>query len=429
MLDAVTLSVLPNGCRVATSVIPHIESVSVGLWAAVGARHEAAAEAGHSHFLEHMLFKGTARRSARRIAQAIEGRGGYLNAFTQQENTCYYARVPAEWTALALDVLADMYLAPRLAAEDIERERAVILEELSLYRDQPDAHVFDMLAEALWNRHPLGRPILGTRAAVQSVTRASLESFRARHYHATGSLFVVAGPIEHERVLDWVRPHAEALARGTPLRCRSATATTRQRPLRTERREIEQAHLALGFRCFGRHDPRRHALRILNAILGENTSSRLYQTLRERHGLCYSVGSSVQLLNDTGALTVSVGVESEQVERALTLTLRELRRLKQRPVSRAEFNRARDYVLGQLRLGLETAESQMLWVGESLLGYGRCVHPDETIAGSLATGPSDVQALANSLLEPGRASLALITPRSARCVEARFPERIATLTA
>lgn len=429
MLDDVAITTLPNGTRVITSAMPHVESVSVGIWTAVGGRHERAAESGLSHFLEHMVFKGTARRSARQISQAVEGRGGYLNAFTQQENTCYYARVPAEALGLALDVLADMATAPRLAPDDVERERTVILEELAMYRDQPDAHVFDLASDALWSRHPLGRPLIGTKATLTAVTRESLDAFRSRHYTAGATVFAAAGKLDHDAFVAKVRAYAEQLPALPPPRFRSATAATPQRPLVSELREIEQVHLVAAFRAFGRHDPRRHALRLLNVVLGENMSSRLFQSLRERRGLAYSIASSLQLHADTGALLVGAGFESARATKAAALCVDELRRLCDRPVGRAEFERARDYVLGQLRLGLETPESQMTWLGETLLGYGRFVHPDETEAGCRAATPHDVQSLAQGLFGEGRATVAAIVPKGLAGTPERCHATFAALVA
>lgn len=427
MLDDVATTTLPNGCRVITSTVPQVESVSIGLWAGVGGRHEGAAESGHSHFLEHMVFKGSAHRSAKQISQAVEGRGGYLNAFTQQESTCYYARVPAEATDLALDVLADMAIAPRLDREDVDRERTVILEELAMYRDQPDAHVFDLASEALWAHHPLGRPLVGTRATLAAVTRESLDAFRRRHYTARATVFAAAGKIDHGTFVDRVRPYAERLPVGRIPRYRAATDTTPQLPAAFDAREIEQVHLVVGFRGFGRHDPRRHALRLLNVVLGENMSSRLFQVLREKHGMAYSIASSTQLHADSGALLIGAGLEPARALKAASLCADELRRLCDKPVGRAEFNRARDYVLGQLRLGLETPESHMMWCGETLMGYDQFVHPDETVAGCLAATPADLHALAQSLFRTDRTTVAVITPKDGTHSADRYHTAFAAL--
>lgn len=427
MFNDVRVTTLPNGCRVATSAMPQVESVAIGVWAGVGGRHERVAESGHSHFLEHMLFKGTARRSAKKISQEIEGRGGYLNAFTQQESTCYYARVPAEWTALALDVLSDMVLEPKLASEDVDRERTVILEEIAMYRDQPDAHVFDLAAEALWSRHALGRSLTGTPETLARVSPSSLDAFRRRHYTARGTLFVAAGRIDHGAFVERVGRYAEQLPGGRAPRCAPVTETTPQQPWVHEAREIEQAHLVVGFRGFGRHDPRRHALRLLNVVLGENMSSRLFQVLRERHGLAYSIASSIQLHADSGTLLVGAGLDAAKGPKAAALCVAELRRLGETPVGRAEFTRARDYVIGQLRLGLETPESHMNWLGETLTGYGQFIHPDETIAGCMAVTPDEVRALARELFRAQVASVAVILPKDAAGSAACYRDAVAAL--
>jgi predicted Zn-dependent peptidase len=410
MLDHVRLTTLPNGAQVITSTQPDAESVAVGFWVAVGGRHEEAAVAGASHFIEHMLFKGTRRRTARQISQAIEGRGGYLNAYTQEDATCYYARLPHERLAEAFDVLVDMYREPRLAPAEIDRERGVIIEEMRMCHDQPQHVVQEQLMDGLWFRHPLGRPLVGSEKTLRGMTRADLDAFRRNHYTPCNTIFAIAGRLDHDAAVTLVRDAVGRLAAGRRRRFRTADRRVRQESFRLARRDIEQVHAAIGFRGFGRHDRRRFALRVLNSILGENMSSRLFQIVREKHGLAYAVQSSFQLFDETGALVVSAGLDRARAADALRLIAREVARLRSQPVGAGELRRARDYLQGQFRLGLEGTGSQMQWVGESLLHYGRYVKPAEVLQQLLAVTADDIRCVCAELCTPRRLTLSLVVP-------------------
>lgn len=409
-MDKVRATRLDNGVRVVTSAVDGVESVSLGVWAGIGARYETDRLAGISHFIEHLLFKGTGRRSAREITRAIEGRGGYLNAFTQEESTCYYSRVAFNHAWRALDVLIDMYLHPALASGDIDRERGVIVEEIMMYRDQPQHAVQDKLGGALWCGHPLGRPIIGGPESLRNMRRAEIVDFKRRMYVPGNTVVSGAGRIDHADCVARVR---EALSPMRPLRrprFRAFADSVRQQAVAWEARDIEQAHLAMGFRCFGRLDDRRYALRILNAVLGENMSSRLFQVVRERHGLAYSIHSSAHLFQDSGALVISAGLDRARLRKALRLIVREARSMKERRVGQKELRRAKDYVVGQMRLSLESTSSQMLWLGDNLLTHGRFVPPEESIDRLQAVTAEDVCRVAAGVLRRRRTSLALIAP-------------------
>lgn len=403
-------TVLPGGVRVVSAPMPGIEGVAMSVWAGVGGRHEPARLCGISHFVEHLLFKGTARLSAREISEAIEGRGGYLNAFTQEEETCYYARVPAEHAREAFGILADMYLNSRFDARDIETERGVILDEIQSYRDQPQHVVEDLLGDLVWPGHALGRPLVGRAETVRRLTRGDLRAFKAARYGAQATVFAFSGPVPHAEWVDWTaRAVGKRLGPGR-VPCRPVTARVGQVHAGGRVRDTEQLHVALGFRVFGRHDRRRHALRILNVILGENMSSRLFQHLRERHGLAYSINSSLTQYTDSGILAVSADLDPAKSGRAFRVLAHELRRIRARAPSARELERARDYVTGQLRLGLESSSRRMMWCGESELGYGRLVDPAEEVAALQAVGPEDVLRVARLCLCPAHASLAAVGP-------------------
>ena len=376
-----------------------MESVAVGLWAAVGSRYESARLNGAAHFLEHMLFKGTARRSARAISRAVEGLGGYLNAFTSEDHTCYYAKAGAEHLEALGDVLTDMYQHSRLPAAEVERERGVIREEILMVADQPAQLIEDLLAAAVWPDHPLGRPLSGTLESVAALERERLVDFWRGGYHARTTVLAVAGRVEHPRVVRTLAPLLESMpASRTPRFTRWADGKAENGALhvRIERRDSEQTQLALGFPAPGRQDPQRFAVRVLSAILGENMGSRLFQALRERRGLCYSIHTATDVLAETGLFSISAGLDAENLRPALRLIRREMDALCAQPVRPRELRQAQDYLVGQHRLGLESTTNQMTWLGESLLGHGRIVEPDEARRALESVTAAEVQTAARA---------------------------------
>jgi predicted Zn-dependent peptidase len=427
MLDKVQVTVLPNGAQVVTAPQPDAESVALGYWVGVGARHESARNSGICHFIEHMLFKGTRRRTARDISQAIEGRGGYFNAYTQEDSTCYYARLPHEKLSEAFDVLVDMYLEPKFDKSDIERERGVIVEELRMYHDQPQYVVQEKLTEALWPGHALGRPIGGFERTLKSMDSKVLGDFHKRHYQPGATVFAFAGRLEHARAVELVESYTGKIRLGHPRAFEPVNRSVRPEPMRLERREIEQVHAAIGFRCFGRHDNRRFAMRLLNSILGENMSSRLFQIVREKHGLAYAVQSSYQLFDETGAFTISAGLDRARAPKALDLISRELARIRTQPVNRAELGRAREYLQGQFRLGLEGTSSQMQWIGETLTHYGHFVSPDEALANLMAVTADDLQDVASELFAPKNMTLSLVVPSKDPATESAWLKNLSAI--
>ncbi len=423
----VSVTRLPNGLRVLTSAEPRVESVAMGLWVGTGGRYESRAQSGYSHFIEHLVFKGTPRRSARKISQEIEGRGGYFNAFTQEESTCFYARMTSEHMARGVDILADMYLNPLFAPDDIDRERGVILEEILMYQDQPQQQVQDMLGELLWVNHPLGRPLTGTPDNIRTASRDDIVAFKEARYVPGNTVLTLAGKVDHDKAVEVVTDlMGTQPARRRP-RSRTVTARTGQRPARSQTKHIEQAHLALGFRVFGRHDERRYATKILSVILGENMSSRLFQRIRETHGLAYSVHSSVHLFRDTGAFVISAGLDRRRPQKALSLVVKELQKLRAKPVSAAELRRAKDYATGQMRIGMESPTGQMMWLGENLLNYDRVFQPEQVLAALEAVTAQDIQALARDIFVAERASLASVLPEGEEALAESFDARVAGL--
>ncbi len=387
-----------------------MESVAVGVWIGIGGRYEAKRLSGISHFIEHLLFKGTNRRTAKQITQAVEGVGGYLNAFTGEETTCFYAKASHRHLDTLLDVLADMYLHPRFAAADIDRERGVIKEELLMYRDQPDHYVHELLVETLWPDHPLGRSLTGTAQTLDGINRTGLVGFKRGHYLPVNTVVAVAGHGRHDDIVTRVERAFRLTRTGRIPKFELARNAPRSPRLRWLSKPVEQSHLAIGIRGYSRHDPRRYAMKLASVILGENMSSRLFQTIRERHGLAYSIQSATSFFADTGAFVVSAGLDNRRVPRALGLIMRELKTISRRPPTPGEVRRAKDYAIGQMRLGLESSSNQMMWMGEHLLAYGFIPNPEVTERKLEAVRPEAIQAVAADLFRDNRVCAAMITP-------------------
>ena len=413
------ISRLKNGVVVATAEMPHMASTSLGVWVGVGGRYEPAPVNGVCHFIEHMLFKGTQKRTAREISAAVEGIGGYVNAFTGEESTCFYARASHAQFAHVLDVIMDMFLNSRFTPEDIDKERGVIKEEIAMYLDQPHQHVQELLNETMWPSHPLGRPLTGTAQTLDAFTRKSLIEYQQANYNARTTLITAAGNVRHRDVVRTASRFARNFLEGKrPTFLPADTPQDRPR-IKLFTKATAQMQVAMGFRLCSRHDDRRFALRVLNAILGDNMSSRLFQSLREEHGLAYSVHSSVHFLEDTGALTISAGLDNDNLSKALDLIRHELRRCTSTLPTVKELRQARDYLIGQLDLTLENTENHMMWLGDHLLGYGK-VHSRDDIAKRVsAVTAAQVRAVGREFLKPERLSVAMVSPLKDERVVAR----------
>jgi predicted Zn-dependent peptidase len=404
------LTKLPNGVRIASVEMPYMRSVSIGVWAGIGGRHESAEQSGISHFMEHLLFKGTKRRTAKKITESVEGLGGYLNAFTTEDHTCYYAKAGAPHLPELCDVLGDMYLESKFCPTEIEREREVIREEILMYRDHPGQHAQELLTATMWPEHPLGRPLTGTVETIGRLRQPDFLGFRDRHYTGNTTIITVAGPVYHERVVELLSPMFGRLPRGRTPRFVRSRPKDGPAKVALYTQETEQTHLAMGFHAFGRSDERRFALKLLSVILGENMSSRLFQKLRERHGFCYNVQTSMVTLADTGSIHVYAGLDVENLERAVKMILRELENICQKAPSKAELKKAQDYTIGQTFMGLESTSNQIMWMGESLLGYGKVLDPAEIERKILAVTPQDVQRVACHCLNRVRLGVAVVGP-------------------
>ncbi len=387
---------LDNGVRVAAFRMPHMHSVCIGLWSGVGSRHETVSLNGISHFLEHLLFRGTPQRSARRIVHEIESRGGIINAFTSEDHTCYYVKVEASQAPVAIEVLADMYCNASLRLSDTEQERAIILEEIRGYRDNHAARVEELLDDALWPGHILGMPVTGSEESLGRITNRQLQSHHHRYYKGNHTVVAVAGNYTG-KVLSGVNERLASLGRGQPIEGGKHVPRSR-RLFRVECSDTEQCHVELGFRTFGRHQRDRYALRLISVLLGENMSSNLFQKLREKHALCYHLQSDLNLLEDTGALTLQLALDAGNLPRALRMIRQECEQLKRSGVSQTRLNAARRYVLGQLRMARDSVTQRMLLAGESLLGYGRVITDREIEDAYQKINTSDIKKVAEKVL-------------------------------
>lgn len=400
---------LPNGLRVVTERIPSVRSVAVGAWVQAGSRDEAAEEAGITHFIEHMVFKGTGRRRMHHIAQRMEAVGGYLNAFTSKEYTCYYARALDEHLKRALDTVLDLILDPTLPEREIEKEKEVVLEEMKMYEDAPEDHIFDRFEDLVYRGDPLARPVLGFPETVRSFTRSALEDYMHRNYAPSRLAIAVAGNIEHQRVVDLVAsmtngagPAGEAIARQPVARYQPGNLE--------ESRPTQQAHVVVGTRGLSLSDPRRSAANVLHTLLGGGMSSRLNQNIREKYGFCYNIYSFTNLLSDTGDVGVYMGTDASRVDRAQKLIRRELDKLATSPVSNRQLNQARKQLRGSLMLGLESMSNRMMRLGRVELVFGRYFSLDEITAAIEAVTAEDVRALAEELFNPRRLSTVVFLP-------------------
>jgi predicted Zn-dependent peptidase len=413
-------TVLPGGLRVVTETVPTVRSVTLGIWAHVGSRDETPALGGATHYLEHLLFKGTRRRSALDISSALDAVGGELNAFTAKEFTCYYAHVLDSDLPLAIDVLGDMLTSSVLAEEEIEAERGVVLEEIAMTEDDPGDCVHDLFARALLGDSPLGRPVLGTVETVNAFTRDRLARFYRKHYDPPHLVVAAAGNLDHDTVVRQVREafdRAGALQRAEgrePLHPRSGT-----RPLRTQGRvevsdrSTEQAHLVLGMPGYSRHDERRWALGVLSTALGGGMSSRLFQEIREKRGLAYSTYAYTSSFADCGAFGVYAGCRPGQLHDVLKICRDELDHTAQHGLSDDELKRAVGQLSGATVLGLEDTGALMHRLGKSELCWGEQMSVDEMLARISSVTPDDVREVARDILGR-RPSLAVIGPLTDR---------------
>ncbi len=405
------LTTLDNGLRILTVRMPHVQSVSLGFFLGVGSRYESEAVSGASHFIEHMLFKGTERRpTGREIAEAIEGKGGVFDASTGLETTLYWAKVATPHLPETLDVLGDMLLHARFDPREVERERAVISEEMSYALDMPDSLAQILVNELQWPDHPLGRDVAGTRESVANLSRGSLLAYMADHYRPGATILGLAGQVEHRRAVAWAELHLTEWEAGPAVLWEPAPPDHHGPCIHLEFKNTEQVQLNFSFAALSRSDPDRFVLRLLNVMLGEGMRSRLFQEVRERLGLAYSVGSYTSTFHDAGAIGVYAGVATDRVDDTIRAILCELDRLRQDPVPQDELEKAKEFVKGRLALSLEDSFTVAAWYTHQILLGPEVLSPDEVVARFEAIQGADIQCLAQTLFQTERLNLAMVGP-------------------
>ncbi len=406
--EPIQKSALANGIRVITMSMPHLRSVSMGIWVDAGARDETVEERGLSHFIEHMIFKGTQRRSSYQIAKEFDAVGGAANAFTSMENTCYYAKVMDNHLPIMVDILADIFLNSVFDQAEMERERPVIFQEISMLEDSPADLVHHLAGQSFWGDHPLGQPITGTRKKLAQFTSADLKRFFHKRYHPDRIIVSAAGRINHHAFLDLLYPEFDGLATTGDLPQRKKPANQFQ--IEIHPRDQEQVHLCLGIKGLAIADPDRYAISLLNTILGGNMSSRLFQEIREKLGLAYSIYSFVNAFEDAGMFGIYAAVAPEQAVTTVDRILAAIRKLTQAPVCEEELKSAKEYTKGALLLSAESNDNQMMRLAQQEISFGRHLPMQEIIAKIDAVSVQDLSALACRLFGDDRMALTALGP-------------------
>jgi predicted Zn-dependent peptidase len=399
---------LPNGLTLVTEEVPAVRSAAVGVWLTRGSRHETDAASGISHFIEHMVFKGTKTRSAERIAAEVDSIGGYMDAFTAKEYASFHLKVLDEHLPLAVEILGDIVLNPLFDPAEMAKEKKVIFEEINMVEDTPDDLVMELFAEAFWPGHPLGRPILGTKKTVGRFRREDLSSYFSRVYHPANILIAAAGHLEHASVAALVGRHFSGLhrerARGGA-RGRAPTVVTRT--VARSKKELEQVHVCLGAPAFPQAHPDRYAVYVLNTVLGGSMSSRLFQNVREKRGLVYSISSGVTAYSDAGLVSVYAGTSLDSLPEVIRLTLEEIRRLRGEPLGEEELRRAKDHIKGGLVLSLESTAARMNHLARQEIYFGRQFPLDQILGGIEEVTAADVQRVAAGIFD-GRVAASVL---------------------
>lgn len=400
-------TLLPNGMRIVSEHIPYVRSISLGVWFETGSRDELPEEQGLAHFIEHMLFKGTQRYSAREMAEVMDRCGGHLNAFTGKEHTCYFARVLDEDFPIAVDLLHQMLVHSLLDEQEITKEKGVVLEELNMAEDEPDEQVHDLLGEALWPNHPLGRNILGTKETILKFDRQAILKFMERNYTTDRLVIACAGSVDHERLVEEFARRFAALPQGKP-DSGSTPDAARGRVLVKER-DTEQVYLCLGVPALPRSDPRKPALYLLDGIIGGGVSSLLFQELREERGLVYNTYSYHAAYRDTGLFSIFAGFSRQHLDEVLTVIWEQLMTLAER-ITDESLERAKGQFVGNLMLSLESMSNRMTNLAKNEINYGRIVPVDELVAAIHKVTKAEVIELAEALFQPASLTLAAIGP-------------------
>ncbi|HTY10500.1 MAG TPA: pitrilysin family protein [Bacteroidota bacterium] len=402
-------TVLPNGIRIVSEEIPHVKSVSIGIWIDTGSQNETESTNGISHFLEHMVFKGTEHRSTQQIARSLESVGGYLNAFTTKEHTCYYARVLDEFTELAVDVLSDLVQFPLFPEKEIEKEKLVVLEELKNAEDDPDDLIHDYFETNIYSGHTLRFPVLGSAKNVSLFGRKDLIGYVRDRYTADNIVVAAAGNIPHEKFVELIEKYFRLHRKSSGRAVRSKLTRTKKQTQEFEK-PIQQAHVCTGTIGFSVHSKNRFPSLVMNTLLGDGMSSRLFQNIRERYGFAYTVYSFLNMLRDTGSFGVYLGTDKKHVQQSLDLVFAELHSLRTKPISKAELQRTKAQLKGSMLLGLESTSARMMRLGTGELYFGEFTDL-ETISKEIdSVNVGDVTDVAQLLLKEDSFSTIIFSP-------------------
>ncbi|MEE4351330.1 MAG: pitrilysin family protein [Desulfatiglans sp.] len=401
-------TVLENGVRIISEQMDHLKSISVGLWVDTGSRDEAGSENGISHFIEHMIFKGTRNRSSLQIAKELDAIGGMSNAFTGKDNTCFYARVLGKHFPLVSEILSDIFLNSLFDHEDLERERLVILQEVSMVEDTPDENIHVLFNRLFWPNHPIGMPILGTVETVSSITKGTIQKYIKDFYVPERIVIAAAGNVDHESIVSKFAPQFESLERGRNHYVRKAPESFADALF--HHKDLEQVHVCLGGDAPSQTSDKRFASAIFNTVLGGNMSSRLFQEIREKRGLAYSVYSFLSTYVDTGFLGVYAAVDRINVEATIETIQREIKKLAQGELSESDLWAAKEHLTGGLYLTSEGADSQMMRTAKNELVFERHIPVEEVISNLEKVTRDEVVEVANSIFLYGKVSLATLGP-------------------
>ena len=400
-------TILPNGLTILTEKMDHVRSVAMGVWIRAGSRHELPEVNGISHFVEHMVFKGTKSRSAQRIAREVDAIGGNLDAFTGKETVCFNIKVLDEHVPTALDVLSDLVLNPVFATDEITRERGVILEEIKMDEDNPDYLVHEIFTQAFWKDHPLGKPILGTKETVRRFERETLCNYYGQKFHGGNMIFSAAGNIDHDNFVEQVTRRFESLPAGESLTVKVPPKTA-ARIILKNKKSLEQVQLCLGVPAPPIADESRYITLVLNTILGGGMSSRLFQTVREERGLAYSIYSDLNPYSDTGSLCVYAGTSSDRAVQVVQLVMEQFRRLKTETLAADELRRAKDQLKGNLLLSLESSMSRMSNLARQQMHFNYFFGIQEILDKVESITEDQVLAMANHLFQPETVAVTLL---------------------
>jgi len=401
---------LKNGLRIVMKPEKHMNSMAVGVWIGVGGRFEKRSNSGISHFLEHMVFKGSKSRSADEIKRSIEGLGGTLNGFTGEECTCYWIKILGVHQDVVFPVLSDMALNPRLSESDMEKERPVILEEIKMYKDLPQHFVHELLDEILWPGQPLSMPLTGNAKSVSSMTKGDLLNFKNRCYSARNIAIVAVGAIDEEKILQDAERSFSSLPKGANLNFKKVDFKRKSPVVNFQYKDTEQTHLSLGIYGLSRFDPDRYALALINIMLGANMSSRLFTEVREKKGLAYEIVSHMKEYQDTGLFSVSAGIDNKKVRRAVDVIIKELKKMKRGSVKNGELVRAKEFYKGQFLMMVEESLNHMVWLGDKIIGKDKLLTHEEILSRVERVTAGDIKRVAGRIFKGKNLKVAFIGP-------------------